>query len=102
MTCIFDEEVLDTYPEGEEPGVTITHTFEHQKIHATLQGGRSKIYDLMVVVDDIGFSNVLPFSYKITLDSISPSVGSLFGGTLLTLTGTNFSDIVIDNNVFIT
>ena len=35
------------------------------------------------------------------LDSLTPTSGSIYGGTEITLTGENFSLDQVDNNVFI-
>ncbi len=37
-----------------------------------------------------------------TIESVSPIIGSLNGGTDITITGTNFSLSTSDNNVFLT
>ena len=47
-------------------------------------------------------TTALSFSTSATLTGISPKTGSVFGGTLLTLTGTNFSTTLLDQAVSIT
>jgi hypothetical protein len=41
------------------------------------------------------------FSYSFTITSISPNTGSYNGGTLLTITGTNFSPATGDTLVYV-
>jgi hypothetical protein len=55
------------------------------------------------VLKNVGYSDGnVDFSYIITLSSVSPSTGSSNGGSLVTLTGTNFSNSIADNAVFFT
>src|SRR5690606_10179937 len=41
------------------------------------------------------------FAYQILVTSITPETGSKYGGTLLTITGENFSVAPTDNQVFL-
>lgn len=41
------------------------------------------------------------FSYAVTVSSVSPSTGSYNGGTLITITGTNFVTDIAETNVYI-
>lgn len=53
---------------------------------ATLSGGRASVYDLKVFVNGEGFAlGDFEFSYKIEINDVSPSFGSVLGGTLLTI-----------------
>lgn len=55
------------------------------------------------MLKNVGYSDGnVDFSYIITLSSVSPSTGSSNGGSLVTLTGTNFSNSIADNAVFFT
>ena len=42
------------------------------------------------------------FSYRIEVTEVEPITGGTLGGTLLTITGVNFSSVEADNNVFLT
>jgi hypothetical protein len=44
-------------------------------------------------------SNGLILDVNAYVDSYSPTVGSIYGGTLLTITGRNFGDVYTDNPV---
>jgi hypothetical protein len=41
------------------------------------------------------------FTYELSISSISPTTGSIGGGSLITVTGVNFSPDPLDNLVFI-
>jgi hypothetical protein len=41
----------------------------------------------------------VPFTAKIEVTDFQPRSGSLYGGTLLTITGAHFSDVITDNPV---
>ena len=65
-------------------------------IHCGVSGGKEGSYQVQVnfldgtgdaVADDPLMS---AFDYSFQIDSISPSVGSFYGGTLLTISGQNF------------
>jgi hypothetical protein len=46
----------------------------------------------------IDTSSIL-FTVESTITSVVPQTGSIYGGTLLTITGTNFGDVYTDNPV---
>ena len=76
------------------------------QIYAVLGGGKRGSYQLKVWIDQIGYSkeNVQGsslFKYELNVISISPNVGSLYGGTNLTISGVNFSPLLKQNQVFI-
>lgn len=61
-----------------------------------------------VVVSRLGYGNskestagIATFKYEIVINSVSPTVGSRSGGTILTITGRNFSPDPTDNQVFV-
>ena len=59
-----------------------------------LPGGRTGVYRLKVIVDgkgacDMKISDL--FEYKILITTVTPKIGSIYGGTLLTIIGDNFS-----------
>lgn len=65
-------------------------------IKAGLPGGNAGNYKVEVNVPSTGDSIVSSagannFAYELKITSISPSTGSFYGGTLLTITGVNFS-----------
>lgn len=76
---------------------------EDERIVAILGGGYAGNYEIIVIKTFFGKlgkyeNNAIlckgsfnEFSYLFTLDSVSPSEGSIIGGTILTLTGTNFN-----------
>jgi hypothetical protein len=59
-----------------------------------LGGGRNGKYVLRAWRDGYGYSDItdpaVVFEYKLTVSSISPALGSIAGGTTITITGTNF------------
>ena len=61
-----------------------------------------------VEVNIIGTGNAIPnpetandFVYELVIESISPTTGSYYGGTLITITGRNFSPTLTENLVFV-
>jgi hypothetical protein len=82
--------------------VSVTDT----QIICVLGGGRTGEYRVRIVKDPIGSSQAQKqgddvFKYQFTLSSISPVKGSRYGGTLLTISGQNFSPVNNQNQVFI-
>ena len=59
-----------------------------------LPGGLPGNYSLFLKFEGVGAVAVTPgenaFRYETTITAVSPSTGSYFGNTLLTITGTNF------------
>lgn len=41
------------------------------------------------------------FKYELVIESITPTIGSIYGGTILNITGLNFSPDEQENLVFI-
>jgi hypothetical protein len=75
-------------------------------IKAGIPGGLPGIFDVNVI--KTGFGNAVPnpttandFAYEVTIDSISPNIGSIGGGTLITITGRNFVPDILDTMVTI-
>ena len=52
-------------------------------------------------VSSAATANADLFKYEITITGVSPTQGSLEGGTLLTLAGTNFSKTMLENQVLV-
>ena len=76
------------------------------KITCRLKGGKIGTYTMRISKNGIGSSGVISanvnvFKYELNVSSISPNVGSKAGGTILTITGVNFSPIKNQNQVFI-
>jgi hypothetical protein len=72
------------------------------EIIATLGGGHVGTYTLTVEKIGYGYSiNTKTFKYQIIIDSVSPSSGSINGGTTITISGSNFSTNLNDNVVFL-
>jgi hypothetical protein len=73
-------------------------------ITAVLGGGRSGIYDIVIIDSTNGKSVVSAsskFTYKIVITSLSISSGHIGGGYTLTVSGYNFATTSGTNNVFI-
>ncbi len=75
-------------------------------IRAGLSGGLKGTFTLEVTTVALG--NSMPettgsneFKYDFSISSISPTSGSVNGGTLITITGVNFSPDALDNLVFL-
>ena len=71
-----------------------------------LSGGKSGQYLIKLHKKGVGFSipvneNDNLFTYQLLVDGLSPNTGSKEGGTLLTITGDNFSTILNENQVVI-
>ena len=73
-------------------------------IKAGIPGGLPGMFDVNVI--KAGFGNAVPnpttandFTYEVFIDSIFPTSGSIGGGTLITITGRNFVDDVLDTMV---
>lgn len=64
-------------------------------------GAYSGVYDLEVKSEIHGFLDTagVTFEAKIEVTDFSPKQGSLYGGTLVTITGGHFSDKITDNPV---
>ena len=81
-------------------------TINATTITAVLGGGKIGQYNLKVLIQGVGYSKEGTtgsslFSYTLAVTGISPSSGSIYGGTLITITGKNFSPINNQNQVFI-
>ena len=73
-------------------------------IKCGIPGGMAGLYDVIVKID--GQGNAIPvtdeandFSYLLEITDISPLEGSRFGGTLITITGNNFTPTKIDSMI---
>jgi hypothetical protein len=73
-------------------------------IKAGIPGGLPGMFDVNVI--KTGFGNAIPttttandFTYEVVIDSISPTSGSIGGGTLITITGRNFVPDELDTMV---
>lgn len=64
-------------------------------------GAWSGKYNLSVRHSQYGLINTrgLYLTVGSNITSITPSIGSIYGGSLLTITGTNFGDEITDNPV---
>lgn len=80
--------------------VISTHT-PTKTILVKFPGARSGNYTVFVKSVDHGFIDT--DAYNITVigqvTNISPTYGSIYGGTIITITGENFSDNILDNPV---
>jgi len=64
-----------------------------------LPGGSAGDYKVSLV--KLGYGRAIPatattndFKYIISISGISPTTGSIYGGTILTITGENFSPVM--------
>ena len=80
--------------------------FNATSILVGLSGGLAGDYNVKINIPVIGDS--IPFSagddsfsYKVTVTSVSPASGSISGGSLITITGTNFDTTAQQTLVFI-
>lgn len=71
------------------------------ELKVRIPGGESHgTYRVLVTREGLGDAIPNPvdanvFSYRISINSISPTTGSINGGTILTITGENFSPILL-------
>lgn len=75
-------------------------------IRAKLPGGLPGVFNVIVKKTDVGDSvpatpEAATFTYEVVVTSISPSTGSIAGGTILTVSGRNFATGLSDNQIFI-
>lgn len=75
-------------------------------VEVGLSGGLAGTFTVQVTLPDFTGDNVAEpgvdqFQYLCSIISVSPSSGSYNGGTLLTITGTNFSPAASDTLVYI-
>jgi hypothetical protein len=75
-------------------------------VQAGLSGGLAGTFTVQVTLPDFNGDNIAApgvdqFQYLCSITSVSPSTGSYNGGTLLTITGTNFSPAYSDTLVYI-
>ena len=76
------------------------------QVTAGIPGGLPGAYDVKVKIEGKGDiepsdSSADDFVYELVIESISPSSGSYHGGTVLTITGRNFSPNDLENLAFI-
>jgi hypothetical protein len=66
-------------------------------------GAPSGIYDVALrhSVDGLLDGTTIPLTVGSTVTSVTPMAGSIYGGTILTITGTNFGTVKTDNPVSI-
>lgn len=69
-----------------------------------IPGGLQGVYDVKVMIDGVGdalpiTSDVDDFRYDLAIESVSPTSGSYYGGTLITIVGRYFSTDVSENLV---
>ena len=67
-------------------------TVEDGKVQCGLPGGKEGQYSVQLTFDGVGDAVIISpemghFSYSFQIDSVSPSEGSFYGGTLLTIVG---------------
>lgn len=71
-----------------------------------ISGGLAGVFTVQVTLpnsigDSIASAGVDQFEYVSSITSISPTSGSYYGGTLITITGTNFSPAYSDTLVYV-
>jgi hypothetical protein len=81
--------------------------FTNSSIIVGLSGGNPGTFTVQVTLNNgAGDSQAITngadqFQYGFTISSVSPNTGSYYGGTLLTINGTNFSPAVSDTLVYV-
>lgn len=76
------------------------------ELYAVLGGGKIGTYTLMLHIPNSGYSiesttDSAKFNYDLSITGVSPTSGSLYGGTILTFIGKNFSPINSQNQIYI-
>jgi hypothetical protein len=67
---------------------------------AKFGGAESGLFNIVIRHADYGLiKSELTLDVNAYVTGVSPSTGSIYGGTLLTITGTNFGDVYTDNPV---
>jgi hypothetical protein len=111
-----DKFTVSIYPQDPENTYGNVHTkvLDHKRflnviaqseadrtITVKYNGAYSGVYDLTVHSAKNGnvLANEVTFTSKIEVVDFQPKQGSLYGGTLLTITGGHFSDKITDNPV---
>ena len=81
--------------------VAIDDTSGAPSITVKYGGAYSGVYDWKVSSEVNGdiYTTDVQFEAKIGITGFSPTEGSLYGGTLITITGGHFSDLKTDNPV---
>lgn len=69
----------------------LVSTISDTEITCIVLGGDAGTYELFVYIEGIGNSNPKTFELKFEIDSITPSSGSIKGGTEITISGSGFS-----------
>jgi len=66
-------------------------------------GAHSDTYDIKIRHNEFGLIKTTRLLLKVqsTVTGVTPKIGSVHGGTLLTITGTNFGTVKTDNPVSI-
>ena len=85
--------------------LSVLNTTDNQ-LFVILGGGKVGSYYIRLQIEGVGSSkesqtNSSLFRYELTVSSISPNQGSIYGGTILTINGTNFSPFKNQNQVFV-
>lgn len=75
-------------------------------LYVRIPGGLPGAFYVNVNVQGLGYSEAASeeantFTYGIFVSSVTPNTGSINGGTILTITGSNFSPILLENQVYI-
>jgi hypothetical protein len=72
-----------------------------KKITCKFGGAISGMYDVSIRHKDYGLIEASAFQLLVEshITAYSPQVGSIYGGTLVTITGTNWGDVTTDNPV---
>ena len=86
--------------------INMTTNGSKNVITAILSGGRQGVYRVRVNIAGVGNSKPANataniFIYQLNIFSIHPMIGSISGGTLVSIYGQNFSPVLSQNQVFI-
>ena len=104
-TSMFSVSIKSKEADGDEYLCNVTSGSD-SSVTCRLSGGKKGKYSVKLHKKGVGYSipntvDADAFAYSTTVTSISPKFGSTEGGTLLTITGTNFSPIQNQNQVVI-
>ena len=97
----FSVKLISREDGSERPLNVIDVSADDGTVDVMYGGAYSGTYDLEVSHSDEGsfLTSGVSFEAKIQVESFSPTSGSKFGGTLVTITGGHFSDNIQDNPV---
>ena len=73
--------------------------YENDKLTVGFKGAQSGLYNIKIRHRQVGIVDTIDLIVGSNVTDYNPKTGSIFGGTLLTITGTNFGLEFTDNPV---